>query len=242
VALHHPSSGRPGLARRVRRAGARGARSLGTTTIVASAVALVCAGTGIGSAATGRAFILGRSNTETSTAALADSRGTPLSLSAPAYKAPLAVNRNVMVRNLNAQYLDGSSASSLQSSGVDTYFSGGSTAISTTGWTEVAGTGVLPAGTYYVTATASIALGSGATTALCMITENDITISPLQEGGGEGTGTVSAAETVAVSAHGSRLEEYCSTNGASSSTAQDAGILAIRVLSSSGTPPAVPGL
>lgn len=94
------------------------------TAAIAAALLLggiVLGGTGIASAAVAasRAFILGRSNFESSTAKLSDSRGTPLSLSAPRNKAPLAVNRSVMVKNLNAQYLGGLRASSVEFTGGD---------------------------------------------------------------------------------------------------------------------------
>jgi hypothetical protein len=74
-----------------------------------------------------------------------------------------------------------------------------------------------------------------------MIAADDNPADPLQEGGGDGTVSVSAAETVAVRVStGGALQEYCSTNGSSPSTAQDAGLLAVRMLSSSGTLPAAP--
>ena len=73
-------------------------------------MSLLIGGAGFADAATGGTFILGKANKETSTASLADSKGTALALSAPAGRAPLAVNRNVVVKNLNAQYLGGLTA------------------------------------------------------------------------------------------------------------------------------------
>ena len=58
-------------------------------------------------AANGGSFLLGRSNTETATAALTNTAGSPLSLVAKAGYAPLRVNTNVKVPNLNADLLDG---------------------------------------------------------------------------------------------------------------------------------------
>jgi hypothetical protein len=54
-------------------------------------VALVIAMSGSAYAATGGTFILGKANKETSTAHLANTKGTPLALSAPAGTAPLRV-------------------------------------------------------------------------------------------------------------------------------------------------------
>jgi hypothetical protein len=57
-------------------------------------------------AASGASFLLGSANRESATATLKDTR--PLSLSAPARKAPLKVNRRTLVKNLYAQYVSGS--------------------------------------------------------------------------------------------------------------------------------------
>lgn len=70
-------------ARRCGRACLGAVRSL-SPAAVAVTLALAVGGAGIADAATGGAFILGRSNKETSAATLANSRGTPLALSAPA--------------------------------------------------------------------------------------------------------------------------------------------------------------
>jgi len=55
---------------------------------VAVTVSLLIGGAGFADAATSGNFLLGKANKETSTASLANSRGTPLALSAPAGKAP----------------------------------------------------------------------------------------------------------------------------------------------------------
>jgi hypothetical protein len=73
----------------VRRIGGA-ARSLRPLTVISLTLAMVVGGAGIAGAATGGAFILGRANSEAAKATLSDSRGTPLSLAAPAGKAPPA--------------------------------------------------------------------------------------------------------------------------------------------------------
>jgi hypothetical protein len=218
-------------------------RSLSPATVIAVTLALVVGGAGFADAATGGTFILGKANSERSTASLSDSKGTPLSLSAPAGVAPLAVSGNAMVANLNANYLGGLSAADLQPTGGDGFtLPGTSTPISTSP-TQVASTGVLPSGTYYVTATAFLAL-DGAPIGYCYIAKssNPGTSGALSYGGGT-TGLTQAAETVAASvAAGDTLQEWCYTEAsAPNPTAYDAGITAIRILSSSGTTPATTG-
>jgi hypothetical protein len=74
---------------------------------------------GVAYAANGGAFLLGRSNSETATATLANGAGTPLSLVARSGYAPLKVNSAVKVANLNADRLDGiDSTQFLRSTGV----------------------------------------------------------------------------------------------------------------------------
>jgi hypothetical protein len=74
--------------------------------------------------------------------------------SAPSGAAPLAVNSKTVVRNLNAAYVGGLSAGSLQATGGDGFTRPGTgTPIGIT--TErIVGMGPLPVGTYYVTGTA----------------------------------------------------------------------------------------
>ena len=64
----------------------------------------------VASASNGGAWLLGRSNTETSTTTVTDNYGTPLSLNSKSGYAPLKVNRSTKVTNLNADYVDGYSA------------------------------------------------------------------------------------------------------------------------------------
>jgi len=174
-----------------------------------------------------------------SAASLSTSAGTPLALSAPSGKAPLAVNRNVMVSNLNAQYVSGLGAASLQATGGDGFTPPG-TNTHFSSPTVVAKTGPLPAGTYYVTATALLVVNSGNNAGLCYIAKASSPNSTISLGGGNQTGYVQAAETAAVSvAAGDALQEWCYSHSyVSGPFATDAGITAIRVLSSSGTPPA----
>ncbi|HEY2505105.1 MAG TPA: hypothetical protein VGI58_01195 [Streptosporangiaceae bacterium] len=214
--------------------------SLSPVALVAVVLALIFGGVGAASAATGRVFILGRANTETTTAKLSDSRGTPLSLAAPRGRAPLTVNRTAQVKNLNVQYVGGLSEASARPTG-----GAGSQSNLTIGPDSsltVAATGPLSAGTYYVTATADINTNaSGATGALCHLIANDDAADPLQFGGGSGQ-QVTAAETMAVTvrSHGV-VNVVCSPTGTGGIEVVSASIIAIRVLSSSGTAAAVPG-
>jgi hypothetical protein len=203
---------------------------------IAVTLAVVLGGVGVAGAATGGTFILGRGNAETRTAGISDSRGTPLSLSAPKNKAPLAVNRNVMIRNLNAQYVGGLSASAVRPTG-GFGINPNATALPEGTWTQVATTGSLAAGTYYVTATADVQLEAGNSSILCVLTVNAGTDHPLQDGGESGGPFVQAAETAAVKVHSQdTLREYCSVTGSNNaSSLRTAGITAIRVLSSSGS-------
>jgi hypothetical protein len=67
----------------------------------------VLGGAGLASAANAGSFILGKANSEIATASLSDTKGTPLTLTAPGNTAPLAVNRRTMVSNLNARHPTG---------------------------------------------------------------------------------------------------------------------------------------
>jgi len=110
----------------------------------------------------------------------------------------------------------------------------------------VASTGPLPPGTYYVTATAFLFLGQGNTTpTYCYIAKgsNPSPGGALSYGGGAAT-YVQAAETAAAAVTaGDTLQEWCYINasGSSNANANNAGITAIRILSSTGTTPATTG-
>jgi hypothetical protein len=82
-----------------------------------AAAGIVVAGSGVGYATNGNPFLLGRSNTESSKATLTNTTGTPLSLRAPAGKAPLQVSNEVKVARLNADTVDGIDSSLLQRKG-----------------------------------------------------------------------------------------------------------------------------
>jgi len=201
---------------------------------VAVTVSLLIGGAGFADAATGGTFILGKANREASTASLADSKGTPLALSAPHGKPPLAVNRNVMVKNLNAQYLGGLTATGLAATGGEGVTAPGTnTPLSSNGPTVVARTGKLPTGTYYVIATANVSVAPGDRSVFCWIATGSEPGVGLNEGlATESAFTVSETAAVTVTA-GDTLLERCIANGTNGSFADDAGILAIRVLSSS---------
>jgi hypothetical protein len=215
---------------------------LSPVAVIASTLIMVVGGVGIADAATGGDFLLGKSNSESSPASLSNSKGTPLALSAPKNTAPLAVNRSTMVKNLNANFVGGLSATSIKPAGGDDFTPvDDGLAIAQLATVTVAQTGKLAAGTYYVFATANIELATGNSGAICHVVRADNVDHALSEGGASGSGSVQAAETVAVRLkNNERLAERCFTEGVgnSSSTVSDAGITAIRVLSSSGSKPA----
>jgi hypothetical protein len=199
---------------------------------IVAAVAIVAGSLAVSAsmavASNGRGFVLGRSNSETSPAGLSDSRGTPLSLSAPKNKAPLAVNRSAMVPNLNAQYVGGLGAASLKLTGGSGYSPPNSDiALAHNSGRVVAKTGKLPAGTYFVTATALIDVSPGDFQGECGLYDPGYAGG---EGGSEGPGYVQAAEdlTVRLTVSGV-IEEECYVSGTGDgSEAIDGGITAIR--------------
>jgi len=84
------------------------------TILAASAIVAVgCIAIPTGAyAANGGSWLLGRSNSESATTTVTHSGGTPLSLNAKSGYAPLKVNSSKVVTNLNADKVDGYSASS----------------------------------------------------------------------------------------------------------------------------------
>jgi hypothetical protein len=199
---------------------------------IIAAVAIVAgslaASASMAGASNGRSLVLGGSNGETSSAGLSGSRGTPLSLSAPKNRAPLAVNRSAMVRNLNAQYVGGLSAASLKLTGGYGYSPpNADVQLAHNSGRPVAETGRLPAGTYYVTATALIDVSPGDYQGECGVYDPGYAGG---EGGSEGPGYVQAVEdiTVRLTASGV-IEEECYVSGTGDgSEAIDGGITAIR--------------
>ena len=212
---------------------------------LALTIGVVLGGAGLADAATGGNLILGKANHETSTASLTNSKGTPLKLSAPGHHAPLSVNQKVMVKNLNAQYVGGISASALQASGGDGYTTP-TTDTPVFDLTEVASTGPLAAGTYYVTGSALMEVAAGDDEAFCGIAKSS-SATILQWGGvsvpvSTSTQWLTSAETLAVNVtSGDTLQEWCEAFSTTDSFVYNASVTAIRIHSSSGTTPAIVG-
>jgi hypothetical protein len=82
-----------------------------------AASAIVVSGAGVGYAANGGSFLLGRVNDTTRTTTLNNSAGTPLKLVGPAAKAPMVVSSNTKVNKLNADLVDGLDSSAFQRKG-----------------------------------------------------------------------------------------------------------------------------
>jgi hypothetical protein len=229
-----------GAALRGSRHGLRAVRSLSPLAAFGLTAALVLGGAGVASAANGGNFILGHTNNETSASYLNNSNGTPLKLNAPGNAAPLKVSNSNLVSGLNAQFLNGMSPSQLATGG-DGFTSPGTDTALNTSPTTVASTGALAAGTYYVTATAMMFVASGNTFGFCQIYKGS-SGTPIAWGGGYQQSYMTAAETAAVQVNGGdTLQEQCQSGGSTGSFAYNAGITAIRVLSSSGTAPAIHG-
>ena len=220
------------------RHGVRAVRSLSPLAAFGLVAAVVLGGAGVASAANGGNFILGHSNTETLKSTLSNSNGTPLQLNASPGNPPLKVNSSVQVPSLNASEVGGLSSSKLVAGGDGFTATATDTPISST-YTKIAGTGALAAGTYYVTGTALLAVATGDIEGYCYIAKGSATGTALSYGGAEQEGFIQAAETLAVSVTaGDTLQEWCGTDSTNGSVAYNAGITAIRVLSSSGTTPA----
>jgi hypothetical protein len=80
--------------------------------LAAGALVAVVLTPGSAVAATAKSVLLGRSNKATTTTVLANSKGTPLALTAKKGSAPLKVSSSTKVAGLNADQLDGLSSSS----------------------------------------------------------------------------------------------------------------------------------
>jgi hypothetical protein len=94
----------------------RTGRSIGIGASIA-AVGIVVSGAGVGYAANGGHFLLGRTNNETVTSTLRNTAGTPLNLVGPASRAPMTVSSQTKVPRLNADLLDGVDSSAFQRKG-----------------------------------------------------------------------------------------------------------------------------
>jgi hypothetical protein len=213
-------------------------RSPRLTAATAVAVAVILGGAGVAGASNGRAFILGRHSSESSTATLAHSKGTPLSLSAPQHQAPLKVNRNVEVKNLNSQYVGGLSAASLKTAGgTGSVAPNSDIQLGHDTFTKVARTGSIPAGTYYVQAAAEGDVSPGDTGVHCTVGDNSGNL--YGGGGGNGSSFVQATETLVLKLkHRGTFQEQCLAEGSGSGTEIiDGGITALRIASSKGTAP-----
>ena len=211
-----------------------GSKSVNPVVPLAVAICVVGA-TGVAGAATGGTFLLGKANTETSEATLSNTKGVPLSLSAPAGKAPLAVNSGTEVNNLNAQYLDGTTAGQLQTTGSSDQQPFGTEKSLGKSGLYVVSTAPLSPGTYYVTATALLNVTTGDATGLCILQEDlpgGVTDN-VQVSASNAPGYFQAAQTapVYVPESGVVVSEFCETGGFTGSYVQNAGITAIRVAS-----------
>jgi len=82
-----------------------------------AASAIVVSGAGVGYAANGGSFLLGRVNDATQTTTLNNSASTPLKLVGPAAKAPMVVSSDAKVNRLNADLVDGLDSSAFQRKG-----------------------------------------------------------------------------------------------------------------------------
>ena len=210
---------------------------------IISLIALFFAMSGTAVAATGGNFILGKANTATSTSALTNTKGTALKLVAPPGDAPLQVSNSIQIPRLNASELGGLTTTGLAVTGGDGFTAPNANIPMPTAHVlvEAASTGPLKAGTYYVNATGLLLIQPADIAGSCVLLKGSNLGGLLAEGGNSGTGVVQTAETVAVQVNaGDSVQEWCAADG-SNSTIQDAGITAIRILNSSGTPPAITG-
>jgi hypothetical protein len=220
---------------------ARSGLSHGMTAGAIAVLSLAVGGVGIAAAANGGSLMLGRANHATSTTTLADSHGTALSLVAGKGMPPLKVNSKALVKNLNAERVDGLSASSLgvtasvgESNGAiaagapttvtDLPAPTGSGATFTYRPVLLAATNTLPTGVYLATATA---LGYGA---LCWINTTATF-------GHEDFGDSASSSFTSVSVSGvfrlktpGRLRLYCAGgNSANGGAVVDQTLIAIHV-------------
>lgn len=83
-----------------------------TVAFAMGAITALVLGSGTAYAATGGKFIIGKSNSATSTSTLSNSRGTALALNSKSGTAPLKVNSATKVAKLNADKLDGRDSTS----------------------------------------------------------------------------------------------------------------------------------
>lgn len=230
--------------RRMRRAGAA-VRALRPSPVITLTLALVLGGAGGAGAATGGNFILGKANTETSTATLSNANGTPLKLVAPFGTPPFRVSKtDAEVPNLDAQFAGGFTGDQMANIGGD-----GLAQNSPIGFDPkmIASTGPLPAGIYYVTASAHLFINSGGggtgPTSFCRISTGSSPGAAFGEGAvDQPSGNVQIAMTTAVAISlNDTIQEWCGTDVGAGGAAEQAGITAIRIAFSEGDPPARAG-
>jgi hypothetical protein len=216
-------------------------RSLNPTPVLTLALALVLGGAGGAAAATGGNFILGKANTETATATLSNTKGTPLRLTAPFGTPPLTVNKtDSVIPNLDAQFAGGFTGNQMANFGGDGFTTTQTTFNVLTMATE---TDPLPAGTYYVTATAWLDMPPDDGGGTCWIAKGSDPSTAINLGSEDRTGEITLAETaVASMTLNDTLQEWCETSGTSNAVLASAGITAIRIAFSLGTPPARAGI
>jgi hypothetical protein len=241
-----PGTSTPRRARRIRTA-----LTPQPANVITLALALVLGGAGGAAAANGGNFLLGKANTETATASLANTNGSPLKLTAPFGDPPLTVNKtDAVVPNLDAQFAGGFTGNQMANFGGDGFTAPGtSTGIDQAG-ELITQTGFLPAGTYYVTATAALSLNAGTSElGICWIAKgSDNTHAQIERGSmgfqGNPVDTAqdgSVVETVAVKVNtNDSLQQWC-VAGPSGGVVDDAGITAIRIAFPLGDPPARSG-
>jgi hypothetical protein len=207
------------------------------------ALALAVGSLGVAAAANGGSLVLGHSNTASATTRLSDSSGTPLALHAGKNKAPLSVNSKTLVKNLNAQELDGLAASKLgvTASGAQSYagIKDGiltkdivlPAATGTSGQSdfrfqpkEVAQTARLAKGIYAVDASAD------GENAVCWVGVSPTLTSKQQVGVTENTSLTSLAISgLFTVSKGARLSLYCAAGGGQAGYIAADGITAILV-------------
>lgn len=204
----------------------------GAAAAVIGALVVAVSGIGAAVASNGGVVILGVHNSATSVTSLSNSRGPALALKSKHGTAPFTVDSGKVVKHLNAAKVGGSTASQLKTSG-----SGAATNYSlSVGATlkfqpaAVAATGKLRAGTYYVTATATLMVQPNES-GLCTLLTTKPTTSDTQafQSAMQNFGTATDTRPMTVRA-GQKITEYCWVVGGSIvGNLNAAGITAIRV-------------
>jgi len=135
------------------------------------------------------------------------------------------------VKNLNAQFTGGLSAAQLQTTGGHDFRLPNSDIPIDGNPKVIVSTNPLPAGIYFVTATALLNVASGDIGGFCIIRKGSDSATAFSEGGATQTGIVQAAETMTTSiSAGDNYEEDCFDTGGIPSTVVGAGITAVRIL------------